>query len=118
MIEFGGSYYYIDFDALDKVVCSDKAWKAGKVTDVEIRTVSDEKGKKTGEERVEKTYYKGKEIDGAKYDLIRLFIEVLIDYDDDVDDTLGTDRALGKTPLSYKIAFNTLLKEGILKEKE
>lgn len=118
MIEFGGVLYYIDFEALDKSICSDKSWKARNVTDVEVKTVTDENDKVVGKEKVEKTYYKGKEIDGAKYDMIRLFIEVLIDYDEEIDDTLGTERALSKTPLSYKLAFNTLLKEGILKEKE
>lgn len=118
MIEFGGIFYYLDFDALDSLICSDKAWKAGKVTDVEVKTVTDENGKVIGKEKFEKTYYKGKEIDGAKYDIIRMCIEVLIDYDEDVDDALGSDRALSKTPLSYKLAFNTLIKEGILKEKE
>jgi hypothetical protein len=45
-------------------------------------------------------------------------IEVLIDYDDeDSDTTLGVERALDKTPLAYKIAFNTLYNYGILKEK-
>ena len=36
---------------------------------------------------------------------------------DETDSTLGTERILDKTPLSYRIAFNTLLKYGILKEE-
>lgn len=118
MIEFGGNYYYIDFDALDESVCSNDAWKAREVTDVEVTTIKDAKGNIINTEEVKKTYYKGKEIDGSKYDIIRLCIEVLVDYDEEMDDTLGSERSLTKTPLSYKIAFNTLLNEGILKEKE
>ncbi len=47
-----------------------------------------------------------------------MMIEVLIDYDDEIDDSLGADRALSKTPISYKLAFNTLFNCGVLKEKE
>lgn len=47
-----------------------------------------------------------------------MMVEVLIDSDDESDTSLGADRALEKTPLSYKFAFNTLIEYGILKEKE
>ena len=47
-----------------------------------------------------------------------MMIETLIDYDDESDTSMGAERALDKTPLSYKLAFNTLYHYGILKEKE
>lgn len=118
MIEFGDKIYFIDINALDRVICPDKNWATKKITDVEVKTVKDEKGNIVGTETIEKTYNKGKEIDGAKYDVLRMCIEILIDYDEESDDTLGSERALSKTPLSYKLAFNTLMNEGILKEKE
>jgi hypothetical protein len=45
---------------------------------------------------------------------------VVLDYDggEEDDALLGAERALNKTPLSYQIAFNTLLSYGVLKEKE
>jgi len=117
MIEFGGVTYYLDINALDKAICPDKNNKK-KIVDIEKTTVTNEKGDVVGVETTEKTYSNGNEINGAKYDILRMCIETLIDYDDETDDTLGSDRALSKTPLSYKLAFNTLLNEGILKEKE
>jgi hypothetical protein len=51
--------------------------------------------------------------------MIRLMMEILMDGTEETDDdTLGADRALEKTSLSYKIAFNTLYNYGILKEQE
>ena len=106
-------------DALDKTI----TLKGVKPTDVvsltEVKSVMDTKGKIVAAETTVTTSLRGKEIDAPKYDILRMLIEVLIDYDDDESDTsLGSERALEKTPLSYKLAFNTLFNYGILKEKE
>ena len=118
MIEFGGVIYYIDVNALDKAITPPSVKPTDKVTLTETKTVRNEKGELIGTETVETTSLRGKEIDGAKYDIIRMMLEVLIDYDEETDDSLGVDRALDKTPLSYRVAFNTLYNYGILKEKE
>jgi hypothetical protein len=39
------------------------------------------------------------------------------DVEEEKDDSLGLDRVLEKRPLSYRIAFNTLLEYNILKEE-
>lgn len=118
MIEFGGMFYYIDLDRLDKTISPTTINPEDKLTVIERKTVLDSDGKIVGVEIIETETPKIKEIDGAKYDTIRMMIEVLIDYNDDSDSTLGADRALDKTPLAYKLAFNTLRKAGILKVKE
>ena len=43
-----------------------------------------------------------------------MFLEIVLTYHDESDDTLGADRALLGTPLSFKIAFNTLLMKKII----
>jgi hypothetical protein len=119
MIEFGGIYYYIDINAFDKAVTSpNKTNKEDKQT--ETKTVTDDKGNVIGTEINTISREKDKEIETAKYDVLRLMLEVLIEHgnDEDNDTTLGADRALEKNSLSYKIAFNTLYNYGILKEKE
>jgi hypothetical protein len=119
MIEFGGTIYYLDIDALDKAITPKIGKPSDKVSLTEYKEVTDKAGKVVGTETVTTTSLRGKEIDGPKYDILRMMIETLIDYDDDESDTtLGADRALDKTPLSYKLAFNTLYNYGILKEKE
>ena len=118
MIEFGGIRYYIDIEALDKTITPKGSKPSDKVSLTEYKEVKDIKGKVISTETNITTSLKGKEIDGPKYDIIRMMIETLIDYDDESDTSLGPDRALDKTPLSYKIAFNTLYNYGIIKEKD
>lgn len=118
MIEYGGILYYIDIDALDKTITP----KGTKQTDVisvkEVRTVYDASGTVSGTEMTETSSLRGKEIDGPKYEVIRMMVETVIDYNEESDDSLGAERGLAKTPLAYKLAFNTLYQYGILKEKE
>ncbi len=118
MIEFGGVIYYLDIEALDNTITPKGVLPTDKITMYEIKEVKDIKGKVIGSETSESTSLRGKEIDGPKYDVLRMMIEVLIDYDEEADTSMGADRALDKTPLSYKLAFNTLYNYGILKEKE
>jgi hypothetical protein len=119
MIEFGGSIYYIDLDALEKAIKPIGIDPMDKVIDREEKAYLDADGKVTGSEITEVSRDRGREIDGAKYEMIRLMMEILMDGTEETDDdTLGADRALEKTSLSYKIAFNTLYNYGILKEQE
>jgi len=118
MIEFGGILYYLDIDALDKAITPKTGKPTDKISLTEHKEVTDVKGKLVGTETVVTTSLRGKEIDGPKYDILRMMVETLIDYDDESDTSLGAERALDKTPLSYKLAFNTLYNYGILKEKE
>lgn len=120
MIDFGGKIYYIDFNSIDMIVSGDKSLKPQKVTDTETTIVYDEKDKITGKQVTTSIYHKGKEMDASKYDVLRLMLEIVLKGDDEIngDDALGTDRIFKKAPLSFKLAFNTLMKYGILKELE
>lgn len=118
MIEFGDSIYYIDIKALDKAITIHDGKKEKNVVDKEIKQTLNDKGEVVLSEYFERVTQQTREIDAAKYDLLKTFIEYIIDYDGDSDDALGSDRALSQTSLGYKIVFNTLINEGILKEKE
>ena len=119
MIEFGGSIYYIDLDALEKAIKPNGVEPTDKVVETETKTYYDANNVLVSTEVVNVSRDRGREIDGAKYEMIRLMMEILMDGTEDTDDdTLGADRALEKTTLSYKIAFNTLYNYGILKEQE
>lgn len=117
MLEFGDSIYYIDLKAFDKAITV-TIGKNETTTDTEEKTTLDENGKITLVEKYARTTPKTKEIDAVKYELLKTFIEYIIDFDDVSDDTLGAERALNQTPFSYKLAFNTLYNEGIIKEKK
>jgi hypothetical protein len=116
MIEFGGIYYYIDLDTLEKII-----------------TIQPEEGEyHTSIETTTKTFVDGtietttvqaslpkmKELDAAKYDIIRNCIDIILDSDDQGDSALGAESALEQMPMAYKVAFNTLYKYEIIKEQD
>jgi len=117
MLEFGDSLYFLDLKAFDKAITLSEYGKGKTQIDKELKQTLNEEGKVVMTEVYEKTVSASKEIDGAKYELLKSLIEFIIDYSDDSDDTLGADRALQQMPLGFKIVFNTLLNEGIIKEK-
>jgi hypothetical protein len=119
MLEFGNSVFYIDLKAFDKAITIIDGKNPEDVnTEIEQKTTLNEKGEIIMNEVLQRTSPRSKEVDATKYDLLKTFIEYVIDYEGESDDTLGSDRALAQSPLGYKIVFNTLLKENILKEKE
>jgi hypothetical protein len=117
MLEFGDSVYYFDLKAFDKAITIVDNTKGKTLLDKEIKQTLNERNEVVMTEIYEKTTPKNKEVDATKYEILKTFIEYVIDYSDESDDVLGADRALSQTPLAFKIVFNTLLNEGILKEK-
>lgn len=116
MVEFGGILYFIDLDALDKVISMELL--ESKLVETHSKTMLDENGKIVSVEINEHSSERVKEISPAKYDIIRTMLDVVLDItEDEIDDTLGAERGLEKTSLSFKIAFNTLIEYGVLKEK-
>ena len=54
----------------------------------------------------------GPTISIIKYESIKLMLEVIMDYQESIDETLGTKSS--DIPLSFKLAFNTLLNKKII----
>lgn len=122
MLDIGGSVYVINFKAIDKLLNEDKTLGNREVEESETKEVYEydaEKGEEVyiGKEVYTKKYEKGKEIDMTRYEMIRMLFEVLLTFNEEFDDELGFERALGDAPLPFKISFNTLVEYGILKEK-
>lgn len=120
MLEFGGTTYYFDLDALDKAITIKAGDKGDIYTERETKkTMGIDNSGTTGStvvEEFQRQVPQTKEIDATKYDMLKFFIEVIIDYEGIDDDTLGADHELDKASLGYKIVFNTLLKQEIIKE--
>lgn len=118
MLEFGGNYYYIDVAAFDKAVEPTGQKPTDKIITTSKTIYRNQLGEVTNSEEVEHIAIRGKELDPAKFDIIKTMIDIIIDYEDESDSSLGVERALDSAPLSFKLAFNTLLMHGIIKEKE
>ena len=118
MIEFGGVLYYIDLDAFEDAISTKKPSEEETVSSTETKTYIEANGKVNSIEKTVATVPKVREVDITKFEIIRNLLDVVLDYDDESDTSLGAEIALEKTSLSYKIAFNTLYEYGIIKEKE
>jgi len=116
MIQIGDVTYVIDLDAMSNTLMVDNEYDEKKITETETISKLDKNGEVISTEIKTKEHKKPKEYDSSKYDVVRVLFEVLLSYNDDIDDTLGLERALNDAPLPFKITFNTLLNYGILKE--
>jgi len=125
MIEFGGAYYIIDLDKFNELIIQDSK-KDDKHTETETKTTyrTNVGAGPSDPMDVESTvvttreFDKGQEINAPKYDVVRMCLEILFTYNETIDDTLGQDRAFKDTTIPFKVAFNTLINYGILKEIE
>ena len=107
----------IDLSVFSEVLAT-KDENNGKSHETETTVNYDSLGQPIGTTVVSREFEKGKEIDGPKYDLLRMCLEILLTYNEEVDDSMGLSKALENTTIPFKIAFNTLLDYGILKEVE
>lgn len=121
LIDIGGLVFTIDLESFTSLLTTTKIDNDGEeVKGIETETKSDYNadGQPISTTIITREYDKGAEIDGPKYDVVRMCLEILMTYNEEVDDTLGFENAMAKTSISFKMAFNTLLNYGILKEIE
>lgn len=118
MLNLFGNLYYIDFEALDKVLTIEGTELKNNILETKkvVRT-SGNGGDIT--KVIKQESYKPKEVNLARFEVIRNFIEDLALASDsnqtDYDDTLGS-RNLRKMPTRFKLAYNTLMFYNILRK--
>jgi hypothetical protein len=115
MIDIGGTTFIIDLERYGEVISSQTEPKGN---EVETKETLDSTGTVLSTVTTSREYDRAKEIDAPKYDLLRMCLEIILTYDDEIDDSMGLTRGLEKTTISFKVAYNTLLNYGILKEVE
>ena len=91
MFKILGEYYYIDLDAIDEF------------TRIYGKPSTD--GEEDSDENQEKVHI-------VKYETLKFMLEIIMERPDDIDDKLGL--ASTELPLSFKLAFNTLLTKKII----
>jgi len=90
MLKILGEYYYLDLDAIDEFI-----------------QIKDETPPLSGGTE-------GPHISIAKYENIKLMIEVLMDNASEIDETLGEKSS--ELTIPFKLAFNTLINKQILQK--
>ena len=70
-----------------------------------------EKEKKKGEDELNQDFA----INAAKYEMLRLFLDVLLSTDEEIDEKMGY-KSLDNLSFPFKLSFNTLVEYKIIKE--
>lgn len=107
-LEFGGEYVYIDFDEITNVIRLELPKEEISDEDEEI----DEDD--TDEEGTPPSQHGNITIDVVKWEMINKMIDTVLDDLSETDPTMGR-KNLDKLPVSFKIAYNTLLNYNIIK---
>jgi hypothetical protein len=105
LLEIGGKELYLDIDRLSEIVRIEQEPLPLAVNEVVGDVEVEEPPLDTG----------SLHIDVTKYEMYREMIGALMMYNEEVDNKMGKV-ALNSTTIPFKIAFNTLLMKGILKE--
>jgi len=117
MISLGDKNYIIDLEKYTNIVSNGSDNDMATETETEKITTNDAGGQKsTSTSVMTREYEKTQVIDGPKYDVLRMCLEVLLTYNEEIDETLGFERALASTTIPFKIACSTLLGFGVLTE--
>jgi hypothetical protein len=104
LLQIGGKELYFDIDRLSDVV------------KIETKINQDDVLEKITEQmELDSMEESTLQIDITKYELYREMIATLLSYNEEIDDKMGLV-ALNKTNIPFKIAYNTLLMKGIIKE--
>ena len=105
LLEIGGKELYLDIDRLSELVRIEQ--------EAPPITVNEGKDEIDIEQPISDAG--GLHIDVSKYEMYREMIGGLMMYNEEVDNKMGMV-GLNNTTIPFKIAFNTLLMKGILKE--
>jgi len=105
LLEIGGKELYLDIDRLSEIVRIEQEPLPLTVNEGQSDVEIEEPLSDTG----------SLHIDVTKYEMYREMIGALMMYNEEVDNKMGIV-ALNSTTIPFKIAFNTLLMKGILKE--
>lgn len=97
MLEVLGEAYYVDFGELEENI---------NIPKLEKKPAEKEDGEKLDEDT--------QHISIVKYETIKMMLEVILTEREEMDENLGIHNAKNLS-LPFKIAFNTLLRHGIIK---
>lgn len=104
LLEIGGKELYIDVERLSEIVRIEPSEKI--VKNLETEEESEE------ENLLDDSAV---QIDVTKYELYREMVGTLLSYNEEIDNRMGKV-ALNATSVPFKLAYNTLLMKGIIRE--
>jgi|TARA_R110000772_G_scaffold256718_1_gene373342 hypothetical protein len=105
LLEICGKELYFDIDKLSELV---------KIEEVEKECI--DKDVDNDEDQILHDESNGTQIDVTKYEMYRELMGTLLMYNEQVDNKMGMIGLNNSTTVPFKLAYNTLLIKGVLKE--
>jgi len=114
LFEIAGEEFYFDLKSISDFV------KVDEEEDKSFEDLLQKEGSKpqeTGEEKVEEIYYEsqGPMVDVTKWELTKGLMEAVLSENNIVDETMGIAKLEGQLSISFRLAFNTLIKHKLIK---
>lgn len=113
MLDFGGSVYYLNVNRFTELIKMDHP-NGNVIIETTTKEIKDAQGKTITSEVVTVKRERDMYIQQTMYELLREMIDIVLNETDELDEELGSERALDKMSISYKMAFNTLIYYKIL----
>lgn len=113
MLDFGGSVYYLNVNKFTDLIKMDHP-NGNEIIETTTKEIKDAQGITITSEVVTVKRERDMYIQQTMYELLREMIDIVLNETDEMDEELGSERALDKMSISYKIAFNTLIYYKIL----
>lgn len=113
MLDFGGSVYYLNVNKFTDLIKMDHP-NGNDIIETTTKEIKDAEGITITSEVVTVKRERDMYIQQTMYELLREMIDIVLDETEELDEELGSQRALDKMSISYKIAFNTLIYYRIL----
>ena len=102
MLQFLGENYYVDFKSLEDEVNIPKSDEGKEIIP-----------EKETEDSTDDNF--SQHISVVKFETIKMMLEVVLTEREEMDDNLGIRGSSKSLSIPFKIAFNTLLRHGIIK---
>lgn len=115
-IRIGNKRLRIDLDAMTKVVSIDISEEDKCKSESSTTQNYNGDGEIIGTTIITNTFTNERQVDTTRYETIRTMLDIILTYNEVIDDKLGLGRGLDSLPINIKIAINTLLRYGILTE--
>lgn len=116
MITIGNKYYYLDLTAFSDFVTDNKEDVNKQFPNEDEVSHYDGDGALTARSVTKNTYIRGRDINPVLYETINNLLVTILEQAEPGDEMLGAEKVLSEQTTGFKIAFNTLRFNKILKE--
>ncbi len=113
MLNFGNSIYFIDVDKFTELIKMTYP-NGDEIVESVTKEIKDKDGNVITSEVITTKREREMYIQQTVYEMYREMLDILLNDGNEMDAALGSEKALDDAPIQFKIAFNSLLKCGIL----